>query len=208
MNKYLLFKEQLKKINEEGIRPTLLLHSCCGPCSSYTLELLNKYFDITVFYYNPNIYPSLEFDKRLEEQLKVINIVDSNIKLVSIKEPYSVYEGVVNGKEHLGELSIRCYKCYEFRLKKLAIYARENNFDYFTTTLSISPYKSSKWINEIGSSLESENTHYLYSDFKKEGGYQKSIKFCKEYDIYRQDYCGCKSSIKEHENRLAEKAHI
>lgn len=205
MNEYLLFKEQLNNLLENNVRPTLLLHSCCGPCSSYTLEFLNKYFDITVFYYNPNIYPSEEFDKRLDEQLKVIKIVDKNIKLISVKEPYSVYEDIVKGTEHLGELSVRCYKCYDFRLKRLAKFAKENNFDYFTTTLSISPYKSSKWINEIGKSLEDEKCKFLHSDFKKEGGYQKSIKFCKEYMIYRQDYCGCKSSIEEHEKRLLEK---
>ena len=205
MNEYLDFKKQLEQIKLNNKKPTLLLHSCCGPCSSYILSLLNEYFDITIYYYNPNIYPEQEYDKRLEEQKKVIEIVNHDIKLIFKKDNYNIYEEVVNGLEHLGELSMRCYKCYEFRLVELSKVAQENGFDYFTTTLSISPYKSSKWINEIGKRLETNNCHYLYSDFKKEGGYQKSIAFCKKYDIYRQDYCGCKSSIKEHLIRMKEK---
>lgn len=205
MNEYLELKKQLEQIKLNNKKPTLLLHSCCGPCSSYTLEFLNEYFDITIYYYNPNIYPESEYDKRLEEQRKVIEIVNPNIKLCFNKESYNKYEEVVVGLEHLGELSKRCYNCYEFRLVELARVAKEQGFDYFTTTLSISPYKSSKWINEIGKRLESENCHFLYSDFKKEGGYQKSIAFCKQHDIYRQDYCGCKSSIDEHLKRIAEK---
>lgn len=205
MNKYLEFKEQLNKIKLNNEKPKLLLHSCCGPCSSYTLDFLSEFFDITVYYYNPNIYPMEEFDKRLEEQKKVIEILNKNIKLIFNKEPYTVYTDAIKGYEHLKELSLRCYNCYLFRIKKLAEVAIENGFDYFTTTLSISPYKSSKWINEIGIMFENDRTKFLYSDFKKEGGYQKSIAFCKEYDIYRQDYCGCKYSIEEHLERLNKK---
>ncbi len=205
MNSYKEFKEHLNELKLNNKKPTLLLHSCCGPCSSYTLMFLKEYFDITIYYYNPNIYPSLEFDKRLEEQRKVIDIVDKNIKLIFKKEEYNVYQEAIRGFEHLGELSHRCYNCYLFRMKSLANYASENGFDYFTTTLSISPYKSSKWINEIGKSLETNTSKYLYSDFKKEMGYQKSILFCKEYNIYRQDYCGCEYSIKEHIERMKEK---
>lgn len=205
MNEYVLLKEKLDQIKKDGLRPSLLLHSCCGPCSSYTLEFLDQYFDITIYYYNPNIYPEEEFDKRLEEQKKVIEIVNPKIKLHFNKESYNVYEEAVKGLEHLGELSKRCYNCYEFRLVKLASVAKKFGFDYFTTTLSISPYKSSKWINEIGKRLESDKCLFLYSDFKKEGGYQKSIAFCKEHNIYRQDYCGCKASIEEHYQRLVTK---
>lgn len=205
MNSYKEFKEHLNELKLNNKKPTLLLHSCCGPCSSYTLMFLKEYFDITIYYYNPNIYPSLEFDKRLEEQRKVIDIVDKNIKLIFKKEEYNVYQEAIKGFEHLGELSQRCYNCYLFRMNSLANYASENGFDYFTTTLSISPYKSSKWINEIGKSLETNTSKYLYSDFKKEMGYQKSILFCKEYNIYRQDYCGCEYSIKEHIERMKEK---
>lgn len=205
MNNYKEFKEHLNKLKLSNKKPTLLLHSCCGPCSSYTLMFLKEYFDITIYYYNPNIYPSSEFDKRLEEQQKVINIVDKNIKLIFKKEEYNVYQTAIKGFEHLGELSQRCYNCYLFRMKDLANYANQNGFDYFTTTLSISPYKSSKWINEIGKTLETNTSKYLYSDFKKEMGYQKSIAFCKEYNIYRQDYCGCEYSIKEHIERMKEK---
>lgn len=206
MNEYQLFKEQLNILKQNNIKPKLLLHSCCGPCSSYTLKLLDEYFDITIYYYNPNIYPSSEYDKRLEEQKKVIDIVNKKIKLIFNKEDYNVYEDAVRGYEHLGELSLRCYNCYEFRLKKLSEVAKELGFDYFTTTLSISPYKSSKWINEIGRKYENDKCKFLYSDFKKEGGYQKSILFCKEHNIYRQDYCGCKSSIEEHNKRMEEKS--
>ncbi len=208
MNEYLEFKKELESLKTNDKKPTLLLHSCCGPCSSYTLMFLKEYFDITIYYYNPNIYPSSEFDKRLEEQKKVIDIVDKNIKLIFRKEDYTIYEDAVKGLEHLGELSKRCYNCYLFRLEELCKVANDLGFDYFTTTLSISPYKSSKWINEIGNNLNSKTSKYLYSDFKKDSGYQKSIAFCKEYDIYRQDYCGCKSSIKEHMERLEKKAQI
>lgn len=205
MNEYQEFKEQLKSIKLNNKKPTLLLHSCCGPCSSYVLMLLNEYFDISILYYNPNIYPDEEYYLRLKEQQKVIDIINKDIKLISIYEPYSVYENAVKGLENLGELSKRCYNCYLFRMNKLAEFAKEHKFNYFTTTLSISPYKSSKWINEIGNSLSSNETKYLYSNFKKENGYKNSIEFCKNYNIYRQDYCGCKSSIEEHNKRIEQK---
>lgn len=198
--------DELKKLIEQyqnyEKKPTLLLHSCCGPCSSYVLEMLNQAFDITIYYYNPNIYPSEEYDKRLKEQQVVVNIVNPNIKIIPFKEDYQVYENAIKGNEHLKEGSMRCFECYKFRIASAAKLACENGFDYFTTTLSISPYKNSEWINEIGKMYETNNCKWLYSNFKKDSGYQKSIAFCKKYHIYRQDYCGCKYSLKEHEERI------
>lgn len=195
------FKKQLQEIKNLPIKPTLLLHSCCGPCSSYVLSFLNEYFDITIFYYNPNIYPESEYQKRLEVQKEIIEKLNLNINIITIDYNFKDYTEVVKGIEHLGEKSQRCYNCYEFRLKKTAEIAQLNKFEYFTTTLSISPYKNSDWINEIGKRYEN-NTKYLYSNFKKEEGYKKSIILSKKYNLYRQDYCGCPSSYQEHIERI------
>lgn len=191
------FKKQLQEIKNLPTKPTLLLHSCCGPCSSYVLTFLNDYFDITIFYYNPNIYPYEEYIKRLEVQKEIIRKLNFNINIMTIDYNYQEYCFAVKGTEHLGERSQRCYNCYEFRMKKTSEMADLNNFDYFTTTLSISPYKNSEWINEIGFKYE-KTSKYLYSNFKKEEGYKKSIILSKEYNLYRQDYCGCPYSYKEH----------
>jgi predicted adenine nucleotide alpha hydrolase (AANH) superfamily ATPase len=161
---------------------TLLLHSCCGPCSTAVITRLKEHFDITVFFYNPCLYPNSEYEKRLNEQIKFAEI--HNIKVLSDYND-SDFNNAISGYEHMGEKSIRCYKCYELRLEKTAKKASELNFDYFTTTLSISPYKLAKWINKIGYELEEKyNVKYLYSDFKKESGYQHSISLSKEYNLY------------------------
>ena len=195
------YQKELEKIIEKldlNSRPKLLLHACCGPCSSYVVEYLSKYFDITIYYYNPNIYPKEEYTRRLNELKKFMGIFNNNIKIIEEIYNEEDYNSAVKNLEHLGEKSIRCYNCYEFRMDKAAKYARENNYDYFTTTLSISPHKNSKWINEIGSILEQKyNIKYLYSDFKKKEGYKRSLELSKEYNLYRQDYCGCKYSKKE-----------
>lgn len=201
-NEYQNFKKQLDEIKKSGKKPSLLLHSCCGPCSSYVIELLDTYFDITILYYNPNIYPNDEYQKRLDELQKVVNIINPKIKIIIMDEPYSVYETAIRGHEEEHEGSRRCFECYHFRMEKLAKIAKEKHYDYFTTTLSISPYKNSAWINEIGYRLTSEETIYLFSNFKKEEGYQKSVSFCKKYQIYRQDYCGCLASKIEHEQKI------
>ncbi len=208
MNEYQVFKEQLQELKKLDKKPTLLLHSCCGPCSTHVLQLLNEVFDITVFYYNPNIYPKEEFDKRYLEQQKFISLFGKDVKIVEGTYDYNVYLEQVKGLETLGEFSKRCYNCYLFRLKETFEYAKDNNFDYYTTTLSISPYKNSNWINEIGVKYQSEKTQYLYSNFKKESGYQNSVKLAKEYNLYRQEYCGCEFSIKEHNERMKEKGLI
>lgn len=186
---YKEFKDFLSSLNHH---PKLLLHSCCAPCSSHVILLLKDYFDITVFYSNDNIFPIEEYQKRLEEEIRFCKEIDSKIKVLF--DPYVAkdYQDAIKGYENLGEKSERCYKCYELRLEKTAKKALELGFDFFTTTLSISPYKITKWINEIGLNLEKKyKVSYLYSNFKKEEGYKHSIALSKEYGLYRQDYCGC-----------------
>ncbi len=194
------YKEFIKFCAFLDYKPKLLLHSCCGPCSSYTQELLHKYFDVTIFFTNDNIYPEEEFYKRLDMQKKISKDLGFNIMVLEDEyNPKNYYEAV-KGKENLGEKSLRCYECYKFRMEKTALKAKELGFEYFTTTISISPYKLSIWCNEIGYMLEKKyGVKYLYSDFKKENGYKRSIELCKMYDIYRQDYCGCVFSLKERE---------
>lgn len=184
--------------------PKLLLHSCCGPCSSYILEYLTEFFEISIYYYNPNIFPSEEYDRRLEEQKELIDKVNKKNPIHFLEgnyDPQEFYRSI-EGLEDLGEGSERCFRCYELRLEKLAILAKEKEFDYFTTTLSISPYKNAEKLNAIGSELEEKyGIEYLPSDFKKKGGYQRSIQLSKEWDLYRQDYCGCVFSKKEREDQ-------
>lgn len=207
MNKkpYEEFKQQLNQLSMLDTKPTLLLHSCCGPCSTHVLNLLSKCFRITVFYYNPNIYPVEEFDKRLETQRELLEKLDYHVDLIVEKDDYQVYLDFINGYENLGEKSMRCYKCYEFRIKKLQEVALQKGFDYFTTTLSVSPHKNSLWINEIGNSLSLDKCKFLYSDFKKENGYLNSTTIAKQYELYRQDYCGCHFSFEEALKRREEK---
>lgn len=199
------FRKELEELKELKQKPSLLLHSCCAPCSTHVLKLLKEVFDITIFYYNPNIYPLEEYNKRYEELLKLITILGSNVKIVYGYYDYNLYLESIKGFENLGEKSKRCYNCYELRLKETFKYAYDNHFDYYTTTLSISPYKNSNWINEIGNRYKSDNCKYLYSNFKKEEGYKKSIVLSKEYELYRQDYCGCEFSIIEHKKMINNK---
>lgn len=194
-------KELDKLINtlqkEERV-PKLLLHSCCAPCSSYVLEYLSDYFNITVFYYNPNIFPESEYTKRLLEQQTLIQDM-------RLKHPISFLAGnydkekfyaMAEGLEHLKEGGERCFKCYELRLRETAAVAVKGDFDYFTTTLSISPLKNAEKLNEIGMEVAAQyGLKYLQSDFKKKNGYKRSIELSKEYGLYRQDYCGCQFSI-------------
>lgn len=205
MTKYEEFKLNLEKLRNSEKKPRLLLHSCCGPCSTHVLNVLEPYFDLTIFYYNPNIYPEEEFFLRLNTQSELLKKLPYKVGLIVEIEDYSVYLKHVNEYKHLGEKSMRCYECYKFRMEKLRDFARENNFDYFTTTLSVSPHKNSAWINEIGESLSSEECIYLYSDFKKENGYLSSTNLAKQYELYRQDYCGCSFSLEETIKRKEEK---
>ena len=192
MNYQLLLEKEIELIKNNENKPKLLLHACCGPCSSYVIEYLSNYFDITIYYYNPNTYPENEFIRRLEELKKFTSTFNNNVKVIEENYDSGEFYKSIKGLEKLGERSERCYKCYELRMKKTILYAKENNYEYFTTTLSISPYKNAEWINEIGKKLENEfNVKYLYSDFKKKNGYKKSLELSKKYNLYRQDYCGC-----------------
>ena len=197
MTKYDEYKNLLNKLCEIKSKPKLLLHSCCGPCSTHVLNVLQPYFDITIFYYNPNIYPNEEFDKRLQTQIDLLNKLPYHVDLIVEKDSYNVFLEAVKEYSHLGEKSMRCYECYKFRLIKLCEVAKKNKFDYFTTTLSVSPHKVSRWINEILESLSTNECQYLYSDFKKENGYLESTNLAKTYELYRQDYCGCEYSFEE-----------
>lgn len=197
------YNEFKKFITELDYKPKLLLHACCAPCSSHTLMVLKDYFKITIFYSNDNIYPKSEYDKRLDEIINFSKKISNNIDVLFDEYNEFDFDNAINGLENLGEKSKRCYECYKLRLVKTAKKAKELNYDFFTTTLSISPYKVTKWINEIGYDLENKyNVKYLFSDFKKEEGYQDSIKLSKEYGLYRQDYCGCKYSLKERDERI------
>lgn len=185
-------------------RPKLLLHSCCAPCSSYVLEYLSQYFDITVFYYNPNIFPYEEYKTRLAEQQSLIATYNENNTILSENNPIKLIEGdydynnfktKIIGLESEKEGGQRCHICYELRLNETAKKARENNFDYYTTTLTVSPYKNAKFLNELGSKYaEIYQIKYLFSDFKKRNGYLRSIELSKIHNLYRQDYCGCECS--------------
>ncbi len=178
-------------INNLGYKPKLLLHSCCAPCSSYVIDYLHDYFNITIFYYNPNIYPQEEYEKRKEEQIRFIKNY-SDVSFMDCDYDNDLYNDIVSGLEDEPERGKRCTKCFELRLGKTADMAKENNFDYFCSTLTVSPYKNSKLINEIGNDLSLKyGIKWLYSDFKKNDGYKKSIMFSREYNLYRQDYCGC-----------------
>lgn len=191
INYQLELEKELKKI--EGTKPRLLLHVCCAPCSSYVLTYLCDYFDITILYYNPNISPYEEYEKRLNEAKRLIKELNKeNIHIMECAYENEEFESIAKGLEDAPEGGIRCRKCYKLRIEKAAKYAKENNFDYFTTTLTISPLKNSQVLNQIGKELEEKyNVKYLYSDFKKKEGYKTSIILSKKYNLYRQNYCGC-----------------
>jgi hypothetical protein len=201
MNYQIVLDSTLKSLNE---KKKLLLHACCAPCSSYVIEYLSNYFDITILYYNPNIDTEFEFNKRLSELQRFVHEFKTKnpVSVVSVGYNNQEYFDEIKGLEDEVEGGSRCFKCFKLRLKKACLYAKDNNFDYFTTTLTISPLKNSKVINEIGHELEIEfNVPYLYSDFKKREGYKRSIVLSHEYNLYRQDYCGCKFSKKRLEKR-------
>ncbi len=175
-----------------GAKPKLLIHSCCAPCSSYVLEYLSEYFDITILYYNPNIYPEEEFTKRLLEQQRLVSEMGLSIKVIDVGYQSEKFYNAVKGLENLPEGDKRCEKCFTLRLEETAKMAEEDGFDYFTTTLSISPLKDEQLLNKIGRELsEKYGVKYLYSDFKKRNGYKRSIELSAKYNLYRQDYCGC-----------------
>lgn len=198
------YQKELEKLidnlKKEKKVPRLLLHSCCAPCSSYVLEYLSNYFEITVFYYNPNIFPESEYTKRILEQQMLIGNMEVKHPVSFIAGTYDrekFYE-MAKGLEHVKEGGERCFRCYRIRLEEAARIAKEGDFDYFTTTLSISPMKNAAKLNEIGEKVgEKAGVRYLKSDFKKKNGYKRSIELSKEYGLYRQDYCGCEFSMRD-----------
>ena len=204
------YQKELEKIIErnqnESRVPRLLLHSCCAPCSSYVLEYLSRYFDITVFYYNPNISPKEEYEKRVEEQRRLIESlpVEHPVTFAAgAYEPELFYEAA-KGLEKEPEGGERCFRCYRLRLDEAARMAREGGYDYFTTTLTISPLKNAGKLNEIGEELaEIYEVAHLPSDFKKKNGYKRSVELSGEYGLYRQNYCGCVFSRQEAQSRAA-----
>lgn len=211
MNK-INYQKELDSLIENLVKneevPTLLLHSCCAPCSSYVLEYLSQYFKITIFFYNPNIYPMEEYTRRVAEQNGLISEmkVKNEIRFIEGKYDTESFYKLTKGLEEEKEGGVRCFNCYELRLNEAAIMAKEKGYDYFTTTLSISPHKNSAKLNEIGKSLSEEHdVKYLYSDFKKKEGYKRSIELSKQYKLYRQDYCGCVFSKNERMNDDNEK---
>lgn len=185
--------------------PTLLLHSCCAPCSSYVLEYLSKYFRITVLYFNPNIFPESEYQYRIKEQNRLIDELNrkdivNKISFISTSYEPERFNKIAKGYEKEKEGGKRCTRCFELRLQETAKHALSGQYDYFTTTLSISPLKNADKLNEIGNKLSNETgVLYLYSNFKKRNGYKRSVELSAEYNLYRQDYCGCVFSQKERE---------
>ena len=183
-----LMMEEISTLN--GEKKKLLLHSCCGPCSTAVIERLYPYFDITVLYYNPNIEPKEEYEKRKQVQQDFLKEI--NIPFMEAPYENELFRKEAKGLEHEPEGGARCHMCYGLRLRYTAKIAKENKFDYFTTTLTVSPYKNSDVINRIGNSIGYEkNVKYLYSDFKKLNGYKRSVQLSSEYNLYRQNYCGC-----------------
>ncbi len=183
-------------INSLEYKPKLLLHSCCAPCSSYVIDYLHDFFNITIIYYNPNIFPIEEYEKRKEEQLKFIKNYN-DIDFMDCDYDNDLYNRVIKGLENEPEKGKRCNVCFKLRLEKTATEAVKHSFDYFGTTLTVSPYKNASLINEIGEEIGKEKKIlWLYSDFKKNDGYKKSIELSKKYNLYRQDYCGCTYSKK------------
>lgn len=211
LDKILLKTEQLGQKWEEGKTsggPTLFLHSCCAPCSSYVLEYLSHYFEITVFYYNPNICEAEEYNKRAQEQKRLVSALNGEGGGYPIKvmegdyEPQKFY-AVAKGLEECQEGGARCFRCYELRLRETARRARESGSSYFCTTLTISPLKNAGKLNEIGNLLAREyGVLWLPSDFKKKEGYKRSVELSEKYSLYRQNYCGCEFSRREHSNGI------
>ena len=193
-NYQIILNKTIEEIQKSKKTPSLLLHSCCAPFSSYVLEYLSAYFDITIFYYNPNISPEEEFAKRVNEQKRLISEIPlkHNVKFIEGKYDCERFYEMAKGLEHLNEGGERCFKCYRLRLEETAKAAKDGGFDYFTTTLSISPHKNAQVLNAIGAELSNEyGIDYLFSDFKKKNGYKRSCELSEIYGLYRQNYCGC-----------------
>ena len=196
-----LLDNTINEIVKNNEKPGLLLHSCCAPCSTYVLEYLSGFFNVSILYYNPNIYPESEYYFRKEEQKKLIEnmALIEKVGFIPISYENEKFYEAIKGLENEPEGGERCEKCFEIRLKKAAEIAKEYNLEYFTTTLTISPHKNAEVLNRIGNDIgEKYNIKYLLSDFKKREGYKRSIELSKNYNLYRQDYCGCVFSKNNH----------
>lgn len=194
----------LRELERTGETPTLLLHACCAPCSSYVLEYLSRYFSISILYYNPNISPESEYDKRKTELKRLISQMPlaRPVTLLPCGYDGEAFEEIAHGLENVPEGGARCEKCFRLRLREAAQTAKRLGFDYFTTTLSISPLKNAALLNRIGEEEgERAGVRHLPADFKKKDGYKRSLELSREYSLYRQDYCGCIYSKREREER-------
>ena len=204
VNYQIEMERELARIAESGRRPRLLLHCCCAPCSSYVLERLNSIFEIAVFFYNPNIYPTAEFEKRVEEQRRLVSELPHEGHIEVIRGDYDpdVFLRMCRGHEEDPEGGERCTRCFRLRLSETAKLAGMRGDDYFTTTLSISPLKDAQRLNAIGSECaRTYGVPYLFSDFKKKNGYKRSCELSAQYGLYRQDYCGCIFSQRNRQDR-------
>lgn len=198
----------LANLEERSEVPTLFLHSCCGPCSSYVISYLSDYFKITVFFYNPNISPKEEYEKRKLEQQRLIQELPTKYPVFFEEGDYepTVFDHLSKGVEREPEGGERCTRCYAMRLSKTAQEAKKREYNFFTTTLSVSPYKNAEKLNEIGKKLGKQvGVSYLEADFKKKEGYKKSIALSKEFGLYRQEFCGCQFSKEEYDQKEREK---
>lgn len=205
INYSLILDELIKENKKAGLRPTLLLHACCAPCSSYVLEYLSEHFDITVLFYNPNITSKEEFDFRESELYRLIDEMPLNqtVKIITIPYDANEFYSIAKNLEDLKEGGERCKNCYRLRLARTAEIAKEQSFDYFCTTLSISPYKNAEWLNTIGKEEgDAAGVKYLFSDFKKKNGYKRSCELSEQYNLYRQNYCGCEFSKRDSLNKI------
>lgn len=205
INYNLKMEEIIKENRKKGLRPTLLLQVCCAPCSTAVLDRIKDYFEIDMFYCNPNIYPYEELNKRCETLRDLKEEMGLGGEIIFPENKKEDFADVARLRSKDKEGGRACYECYKLRLEETAAYAKDRGYDYFTTTLSISPYKNSTWLNEIGEELEEKyGVNYLYADFKKKNGYKKSIDLSKEYGLYRQDYCGCIFSYREMEEKKSQ----
>ncbi len=202
---YKLFLQEIETLKREGRRPTLLLHSCCAPCSSSVVEQLKLYFEITIYYFNPNIHPKKEYQIRLEENRWFAREI-MEIEFIEGEYDPRIWFEAVRGLEQEPEGGRRCPICYRLRLEETAKKAKDLGFKYFTTTLSVSPHKRADWINEIGLELEEKyGVRFLVADFKKGGGYQRSLELSRKHNLYRQTYCGCVFSLRDRRKYEREK---
>ncbi len=208
MNYNKIMEEEIAEIVNSGVVPRILLHSCCAPCSTHVIDTLSPYFDITIYYYNPNIEPYEEYERRKKEEIRFINEYNSKnkIDIIDCDHDNDLFREMSKGLEEVPEGGARCIKCYWLRLDKTAMRAKELGYDYFATTLTVSPLKNSQKLNEIGKKLsEKYDIKYLFSDFKKKEGYKHSIEMARQYNLYRQDYCGCIFSKEQREKEKLSK---